>query len=194
MPTKSDTNKRILLAARSLFVTQGFQKTSMEDIARDAGVSRLTVYRYFGTKKELLRTLFMYAAGIFKCMNESIGDDEMKNPLAFVNIFQRELSKLGDTSLLGRFDELRRVYPDIFEEYGAIRKTALDGVFDKFISVLKQRGALRNGVNEIVLRHIFFDSIINAINNPELAGHNIPRDEILRTVREVFLNGVIDVK
>jgi AcrR family transcriptional regulator len=192
MTKQTDTEKRIIHAARGLFVAQGFQKTSMEEIAHNAGVSRLTIYRYFGDKKELVRTLFTYAAGIFRRMSESVADETLQNPLMLLNMFQTEMSKLGDASLLGRFDELKRVYPDIFEEYRAIRKNALDAIFDRFVSILKQQDALRKGVNETVLRHLFFDAIVNAIDNPELAGRNISREEILKTVREVFLHGIIE--
>jgi TetR/AcrR family transcriptional repressor of mexJK operon len=50
-----DLGKRaaILEAAKRLFVTQGFASTSMDQIAADAGVSKLTVYSHFGDKGAL---------------------------------------------------------------------------------------------------------------------------------------------
>jgi len=47
--------ERILDAAAQLFADQGIGQPGMEDIARAAGCSRATVYRYFETKQALLR-------------------------------------------------------------------------------------------------------------------------------------------
>lgn len=47
--------ERILDAAARLFVEQGIGRPGMEDIARAAGCSRATVYRYFENKQALLR-------------------------------------------------------------------------------------------------------------------------------------------
>jgi TetR/AcrR family transcriptional regulator, mexJK operon transcriptional repressor len=48
----------ILDAAKRLFTTQGFDGVSMDQIAAEAGVSKLTVYSHFGDKE----TLFASAA------------------------------------------------------------------------------------------------------------------------------------
>jgi AcrR family transcriptional regulator len=47
--------ERILDAAAQLFAEQGIGRPGMEDIARAAGCSRATVYRYFENKPALLR-------------------------------------------------------------------------------------------------------------------------------------------
>jgi AcrR family transcriptional regulator len=48
------TRERIAAAGRRLFGTGGYGATSMEAIAREAGVAPRTVYTAFGTKREIL--------------------------------------------------------------------------------------------------------------------------------------------
>ena len=50
-----DPGKRaaILDAAKRLFVSLGFERVSMDQIAAEAGVSKLTVYSHFGDKESL---------------------------------------------------------------------------------------------------------------------------------------------
>lgn len=50
---KQDTRSRLVTAARQLFISQGYDETSMEEIARLAGVSRRTCFRYFPSKESL---------------------------------------------------------------------------------------------------------------------------------------------
>ncbi|RRR95837.1 TetR/AcrR family transcriptional regulator [Glycomyces terrestris] len=65
MPTEKtlragSTQKRtaILSAARELFLTEGFDRSSVDAVAARAGVSKRTVYDYFGDKQTLLHAVF----------------------------------------------------------------------------------------------------------------------------------------
>jgi TetR/AcrR family transcriptional repressor of uid operon len=49
-----ETSARILDVAYELFCRIGIQRSTMEDVARRAGVSRITVYRRFATKAALV--------------------------------------------------------------------------------------------------------------------------------------------
>lgn len=50
-----DVGKRaaVMEAAQKLFISNGFAGTSMDAVAEAAGVSKLTAYKYFGSKQEL---------------------------------------------------------------------------------------------------------------------------------------------
>jgi AcrR family transcriptional regulator len=55
-PDLSEVRRRAVLdAAVSVFARFGFRKTSMDDVARAAGVSRQGLYLIFSTKEELFR-------------------------------------------------------------------------------------------------------------------------------------------
>lgn len=47
----------VLDAALSLFSHYGYQRTSMEDVARKAGISKGAIYLYFESKEEIFRAL-----------------------------------------------------------------------------------------------------------------------------------------
>jgi AcrR family transcriptional regulator len=51
---KQETRERLQASAFALFEQRGYDGTKVEDIARVAGVSPRTVYRYFPTKAELV--------------------------------------------------------------------------------------------------------------------------------------------
>ena len=52
--TRSEQKRlQILEAAMELFCGQGFPNTSMDEVAKLAGVSKQTVYSHFGSKDEL---------------------------------------------------------------------------------------------------------------------------------------------
>lgn len=51
---RADTHARIHQAALALFARQGFEATTLDDIARGAGVSRRTLFHYFGSKEDIV--------------------------------------------------------------------------------------------------------------------------------------------
>lgn len=51
--------KKVLLAAIHLFAQQGFSATTTAQIAKEAGVSEGTIYKYFSSKKKLLSQLLL---------------------------------------------------------------------------------------------------------------------------------------
>ncbi|MEV0234115.1 helix-turn-helix domain-containing protein [Nonomuraea sp. NPDC050786] len=52
--TRQLASQEILETALRLFTEQGYDQTSIAQIAREAGVSQRTLFRYFGTKEDLL--------------------------------------------------------------------------------------------------------------------------------------------
>jgi len=50
---KEATKRAITAAALKLFSEKGYDKTSIEDIARVAGIGKTTIYGYFATKDEI---------------------------------------------------------------------------------------------------------------------------------------------
>lgn len=54
-PKDMEKRAAILVAAKALFIRNAFAGTSMDAIAADAGVSKLTVYSHFGDKDNLFR-------------------------------------------------------------------------------------------------------------------------------------------
>lgn len=52
-----DTRERALAVALELFVTQGFSKTTLQDIADRLGLTKAALYYHFPTKADLVRSV-----------------------------------------------------------------------------------------------------------------------------------------
>ena len=63
---------QVLDGARTVFLRDGFEGASVDDIARQAGVSKATLYNYFPDK----RILFMEVAKA-ECVRQESATDEM---------------------------------------------------------------------------------------------------------------------
>lgn len=56
---RTDSQRRLLAAARKAFVRLGFDRATIRDIAEEAGVAQGLLYNYFRSKDDLLREVFL---------------------------------------------------------------------------------------------------------------------------------------
>tara|TARA_R110002073_G_scaffold309622_1_gene479971 strand:+ start:202 stop:831 length:630 start_codon:yes stop_codon:yes gene_type:complete len=54
---KRATQQKIMQTARQLYLSQGFEQTSIEDVTAAAGISRMTFFNYFKSKERVLEAL-----------------------------------------------------------------------------------------------------------------------------------------
>jgi AcrR family transcriptional regulator len=68
--------EKLLDAAEECFTRFGLSRTSIEDVAREAKVSRSTVYRYFEGRNELVAAAYMReSAEVFERVKVLMGED-----------------------------------------------------------------------------------------------------------------------
>jgi AcrR family transcriptional regulator len=60
MNNKNETRQRILEAAIKIFAAKGYNGTTTAEIAKEASVAEGTVFKYYKTKKQLLRAILEY--------------------------------------------------------------------------------------------------------------------------------------
>lgn len=76
---------QVIEAARKLFHKFGFKKVSMDEIAKEAGVTKKTIYMYFGSKEELLKYFIQEE---IKNMEKIVEEIEAKNLEFFETVNQ----------------------------------------------------------------------------------------------------------
>lgn len=83
--SKSESKrKQILEAATVLFTEQGYSSTSMDLIAKNAGVSKQTVYSHFGNKDELFAASIKQKCDSYHMTEISVADASEPAEILFV--------------------------------------------------------------------------------------------------------------
>ncbi|MBR1797825.1 MAG: TetR/AcrR family transcriptional regulator [Clostridiales bacterium] len=134
----SKTRQKILVTALKTYSEKGYHDTTVDEIARAAGLSVGTAYRYFKDKKELLLAALEYGFSY-------IAD--------FADIKEVDILKTDITKALIKFEEIHHKYFDIHEELEGLRHTdsdvaklyndfterALKELYEKFPDMLKTK-------------------------------------------------------
>ena len=93
MRTKSpETNQRIVDAAYESFWRSGFTRTSMDDIASRAGVTKRTLYGHFRSKDDLLAAVIVRYEALVTARLQRIGDRMPNNCSGLIDSFFGQLA------------------------------------------------------------------------------------------------------
>jgi AcrR family transcriptional regulator len=90
-PRDPEADAAILRAALELFAERGVDGTSIEQIAKRAGVARLTVYRRWSSKEELLAQAIVYGR------NAPDLTDEEYDTLPYPEVLARMVGSMADS-------------------------------------------------------------------------------------------------
>ena len=80
-PKSEEKRASIREAAARLFMSEGFERTSMDGIAQAAGVSKQTIYSHFNNKDELFRSCVMSKTQEYELLVDSVQYPELYDGL-----------------------------------------------------------------------------------------------------------------
>jgi len=133
---KRQTRKAIIDAAIKLFSEKGFEHTSMEELARAAGVGKATIYGYFKTKSEIF--LAFCEEEVEYAFAELDAKMDAEVPLAEQLVAQMmgQLTFVTQNREFGRIFARKMTFPD---DKMALKSRELDvRYFNKLAEVLRK--------------------------------------------------------
>lgn len=149
---KRKTKKAILAAAMELFGQNGFEKTSIAQLARTAGVGKGTVYSYFRTKQDILQA---FCDDELEFIHEQLGRKTNRDAPVLeqlLTIFMAEFEYVTQNPEFGRLYMQEIVFPK--KDTTGKQKDQENKYFDMIFPILaraQERGEIRR---ELELLHL----------------------------------------
>lgn len=189
-----DVRARILEATMDLLARQGFARTSLEEIAAAAGVSKGGIYWHFKGKDDLMAAIVAdYSPFPFVTALLQSADD-----LPFEEVMRRVYGAFQDFAG-GHIAFLRAIFMEVQSnpELAAIfQRNVLAPVFAALGGYLL-RNAEREGLRRIhpvlVIQALLGPLLIHLLTRDVLAAHFglcFERDEVTQTFLDIFTNGI----
>ena len=132
---ESSVNK-ILDASLKLFAEQGYEATSISQIAEKAGISKGLIYNYFDSKLDLLKGMIdRLNEGEAELMAKVIDEDPQT---MLKNIFVTFFNEIRDRTEVWKMITIISLQIDKFDFIHEITVKKLQGFFDLFTDLLRQ--------------------------------------------------------
>ncbi len=191
--------QRIIIKAEELFFKFGYTKTTTEDIAREASVSKRTLYKYFRSKSHILETLIIKLTTIMTNELNRIIQSKSSFPekLHDALIVERQiLSKVSRHFI----EDIQRNVPEVWNELSEFRKDIVNTVFANLLEEGISAGYVNKNINRgiaVLVMISVTDLIINSSIEKTLPSNLsalIPQgiDNIFEEIINIIYNGILD--
>jgi AcrR family transcriptional regulator len=195
----ADTKSRIQQKVRELFFRRGFSKVTMDELAKELGMSKKTLYAHFSNKTEMLETVVL---DLKRELSQGVDRILLDEDLSFPEKLSGMLSFIGHT--LGGMEpefviDLKKSAPKLSSELESYKR---DAAFNRFSHLLDEgikKGYVRDNVDKSMVV-LLYASVIEMAVTPEYL-NTIPDDlkrsipfhssDMYKGMVEVMLKGVL---
>lgn len=190
-----DLKTRVLNAATTLFMSQGYSKTTIKQIISKAGITTGSLYHFFANKEDILLNMTQDIFAVSAKTSDNILRDEDDPGLRF------SLELAVQLHFIITYERIAELYlaaynssriSDRIVQMGSERNRALFRKFnprftdeDFYARTLAVKGILHSFVNEYVNSKKIEDrKRLESILEMTLLIFNVPRDHIKRTIKK----------
>lgn len=196
----SEKEKLILESACKIFSKKGFSAATTNEIAKEAGIAEGTIFRYFRTKKDILRGIFVQMASVIAdkialpTLEKILLDKTKKDAREVIREIATDRIKLVDTY----FPMLKVIMSEVLfhEDMKTIFVDKIANrvipVFDEFYLRKVEEGQFRPIKTYVVVR-AFIGNIMMLIVQKNIFGEKLPIDELdeeIEALIDILLFGI----
>jgi len=191
-----ETREKILTAAAEVMAEYGYARATTRKIAKAAGVNEVTLFRHFGSKRNLLSEMIHRRSALPDLTNiiESQLTGEYRQDLIHLaTVFYKMITQRKEALRLmlceaKELPDVREVIVKIPDEL----RMVLTRYFQKGID----SGSLRNMNSELMaqgfLGMFFSYGIMREILDSSIAS-DVPDDRVINQFVDIFINGTLQV-
>lgn len=154
---KRETRQAIMQAAVTLFSEKGFEKTSIEELAKAAGIGKGTIYGYFQTKSDILHA---FCEDELEILHEELttnADREIPILQQMVKIYMSEFRHITENREFARHFMQQTAFPrDVDLERHLANEDNYFKLLFPLLEKAQERGELRKDVDLLYITGHFY--------------------------------------
>ena len=182
---------RIVAAARTQLFAYGYSALTMDELARELGVSKKTLYVYFPSKDALVETILDEFSSEVRNLADGLFTD---NTQPFAVKFRR----LGE-AMMQRFSkltphmlrDLQRFAPKIYAKIDEMRRKNIPYVFGQIIREGQAAGAVRTDLDPQLAIEYWRFAITNLMQPEALERLGMQPDQVFKKSINLFFAGLL---
>lgn len=188
-----ETKDKIIETATEQFMRFGVRSVTMDDIARQAGVSKKTIYQEFSDKNQLVYDTFSRALENDKCIMEKFPQlkDGVIEHMTGMATYIRE--RFGDMNPLV-LNEIQRYYPEAWQLFEDFKE---NHIYEEIVGVLekgKEEGFFRPEIDTRILAMMRLEQMMFSWDPVKFPPSKFNAVDLQIEIFEHFLFGIFTEK
>ena len=185
LSTRDQKLKDILISSKELFWRYGFKRVSIEEVCKNAKVSKMTFYKHFKNKIDLVKQLYeMVTSEAMKKYNTIMNSD-----VSFIEKVKNSIDlKMEQTEMISKefYEDLMiSDNPEIIEMVNKSKTENIQAILNDYIKAQKNGEIRKNLKPEFIL--YFLNHMFEMANDKKLASlYNTPNEMIMELINFFF--------
>ncbi len=180
----------ILEKAVHLFMRYGVKSVSMDDLARELGISKKTLYQYFDTKETLLlRTLeFNQSCELGEIQKiKSRVDNALQEIVEIAKMVVTQLQQMSPSLIF----DLKKYHPEAWRVLENMQLQHIYAVIKENLEKGIAQGLYRNDFDIEVMTRFYLSSFHNLIDEKLFPPVEFPRGKVFQEYIHHYLRGIV---
>ena len=182
-----------LSKATQLFIENGAKSVTMDEIAKEFGISKKTLYQKYKNKEELLEEVLKYK------LQEVIErlkylDENIDNAVARMFCRDEEIDKVSHSNNNILIRQLLKYYPAIFHKHMLNFSTKFSEVLVHNIEKGRKQGLYREDFDPELYAKLFFQLVMSYDSSPYFDVELIELENFMQETMFFYLNAITNEK
>jgi hypothetical protein len=156
--------KNILEKVRTLYVRYGIKSVTMDDVARELGISKKTLYQHVIDKNDLVIKVFDLEVDETFSEFDCAFDPKSNAIEQLLAVHKWVSKKLKDYSPVSDYD-LKKYYPDLYRKLSKVRKERIYNFIINNLQKGKEEGLYRKELDIDIIAKIHVSRIQNTFDS-----------------------------
>lgn len=188
-----EDKQNFLLKAANLFIENGAKTLTMDDIAREFGISKKTLYQKYRNKEELLEEVLQFKLGeVIQRMKYL--DENIENAVERMGCRDVEIDKVSHSNNTILIRQLIKYYPAIFNKHMLNFSEQFSEVLVHNIEKGRKQGYYRKDFDAQIYTKIFFQIVMSYDSSPHLNTTIIDREDYNNEAMMMYMNAITTEK
>lgn len=189
----NDKMEELIPKITELFLRYGVKSVTMDDIARELGISKKTLYLHFMDKKDVVMKSIEHTLKHQKCMMDQLSEQSFDNAIdVLMKVSQQLITTQNKVNQNVNYD-LQKYYPEAWEKIRIFRQDHVFNSIKQNINRGIEEGVYRTDFNVDVICYLYVSHIENSYTEL-IVKTEIPFEELLKTLFMYHIRGIASAK
>ncbi|MBA2251357.1 MAG: TetR/AcrR family transcriptional regulator, partial [Nitrospirales bacterium] len=187
---QTSASQRIITAARRHFLSHGFRRVTMDDLAEELGMSKKTLYACFPSKIELLKGVLLNKFDDIESDLQQVTGNCADVPTALHELLacvQRHTEEIQSPFVR----DIQREAPEMFQLVERRRRDVIQRHFGKLFEQGRRAGIIRKDIPTRLIIEILLGATQAMLNPPKMAELNLTPKTGFSAIITVILQGAL---
>lgn len=193
MEDNEDRYQGIIAQTYVIFMQHGIKNVSMDDLCRQMGISKKTLYKFVGNKTDLLTKISLYIQELITSRLKNLENLELNAIDVLLEMSRVTTDNHIRINPMVSY-EIRKYYPQVYDKYISTKKELIISSIIRNLEQGIREGFYREDLNKEIVAHLYFKKIeeFHTLEGDEL--QNFSYSKIFEVMFENHIRGISNKK